>query len=182
MTPEAFYYGIKFLTERYPLPLYITENGMSCHDLVSSDGRVHDPNRITFLDSYIGAMQKAYDEGANVAGYFLWTFLDNFEWADGYKQRFGIVYVDFASQRRIVKDSAFWYQKNNRDEWKDVDNESDNKRNLIFRSGVHTISGAAPGLERSSAIRWRGMTSASAGASPHIRTATAVSGTACMPA
>ena len=111
VTPEAFYYGIKFLTERYPLPLYITENGMSCHDMVSSDGRVHDPNRITFLDSYIGAMQKAYDEGANVAGYFLWTFLDNFEWADGYKQRFGIVYVDFASQRRIVKDSAFWYQK-----------------------------------------------------------------------
>lgn len=101
VTPEAFYYGIKFLTERYPLPLYITENGMSCHDMVSSDGRVHDPNRITFLDSYIGAMQKAYDEGANVAGYFLWTFLDNFEWADGYKQRFGIVYVDFASQRRL---------------------------------------------------------------------------------
>ena len=110
VTPEAFYYGIKFLTERYPLPLYITENGMSCHDIVSSDGRVHDPNRITFLDSYIGAMQRAYDEGANVAGYFLWTFLDNFEWADGYRQRFGIVHVDFTSQRRIVKDSAYWYK------------------------------------------------------------------------
>lgn len=111
VTPEAFYYGIKFLTERYPLPLYITENGMSCHDIVSADGRVHDPNRITFLDSYIGAMQRAYDEGADVRGYFLWTFLDNFEWADGYKQRFGMVYVDFASQKRIVKDSALWYQK-----------------------------------------------------------------------
>lgn len=111
VTPEAFYYGIRFLTERYPLPLYITENGMSCHDIVSSDGRVHDPNRITFLDSYIGAMQRAYDEGANVAGYFLWTFLDNFEWADGYKQRFGIIHVDFESQQRIVKDSAFWYQQ-----------------------------------------------------------------------
>ena len=110
VTPEAFYYGIKFLTERYPLPLYITENGMSCHDIVSSDGRVHDPNRITLLDSYIGAMQRAYDEGANVAGYFLWTFLDNFEWADGYRQRFGIVHVDFTSQRRIVKDSAYWYK------------------------------------------------------------------------
>ena len=110
VTPEAFYYGIKFLTERYPLPLYITENGMSCHDIVSSDGRVHDPNRITFLGSYIGAMQRAYDEGANVAGYFLWTFLDNFEWADGYRQRFGIVHVDFTSQRRIVKDSAYWYK------------------------------------------------------------------------
>lgn len=111
VTPEAFYYGIKFLTERYPLPLYITENGMSCHDIVSSDGRVHDPNRITFLDSYIGAMQRAYEEGANVAGYFLWTFLDNFEWADGYKQRFGIIHVDFETQRRTVKDSAYWYQK-----------------------------------------------------------------------
>lgn len=111
VTPEAFYYGIKFLTERYPLPLYITENGMSCHDTVSADGRVHDPNRITFLDSYIGAMQRACDEGADMRGYFLWTFLDNFEWSDGYRQRFGIIYVNFATQKRIVKDSALWYQK-----------------------------------------------------------------------
>ena len=111
VTPEAFYYGIKFLTERYPLPLYITENGMSCHDNVAADGRVHDADRITFLDSYIGAMQRACSEGADVRGYFLWTFLDNFEWSDGYRQRFGIIYVDFATQKRIVKDSAFWYQK-----------------------------------------------------------------------
>lgn len=111
VTPKAFYYGIKFLTERYPLPLYITENGMSCHDDVSADGRVHDPNRISFLDSYISAMQQATDEGADVRGYFLWTFLDNFEWTEGYKERFGIVYVDYKTQKRIVKDSAFWYQK-----------------------------------------------------------------------
>lgn len=111
VTPKAFYYGIKFLTERYPLSLYITENGMSCHDMVSPDGRVHDPNRITFLDSYLGAMQRACDEGADVRGYFLWTFLDNFEWSDGYRQRFGIIYVDFSTQKRIVKDSALWYQK-----------------------------------------------------------------------
>ena len=70
VTPKAFYYGIKFLTERYPLPLYITENGMSCHDNVSFDGRVHDNDRITFLDSYIGAMQRAYDEGADIRGVF----------------------------------------------------------------------------------------------------------------
>lgn len=56
-------------------------------------------------------MQRASDEGADVRGYFLWTFLDNFEWSDGYKQRFGIIYVDFTTQQRIVKDSAFWYQK-----------------------------------------------------------------------
>ena len=138
VTPEAFYYGIKFLTERYPLPLYITENGMSCHDLVSSDGRVHDPNRITFLDSYIGAMQKAYDEGQCSFGYFLWTFLDNFEWADGYKQRFGIVYVDFASQRRIVEDSAFWYQKIIETNGRMLTMNQTTKKSYFFRSGVHT--------------------------------------------
>lgn len=110
VTPKAFYYGIKFLTERYQLPLHITENGMSCHDNVSFDGRVHDNDRITFLDSYIGAMQRAYDEGADIRGYFLWTFLDNFEWSEGYRERFGMIYVDFMTQRRIVKDSAFWYQ------------------------------------------------------------------------
>ena len=55
-------------------------------------------------------MQRAYDEGANIRGYFLWTFLDNFEWSEGYRERFGMIYVDFMTQRRIVKDSAFWYQ------------------------------------------------------------------------
>lgn len=102
---------MKFLYERYHLPLYITENGMSCHDDVSLDGRVHDPNRQNFLDLYISALQRANDDGADVRGYFLWTFLDNFEWDKGYTERFGIVYVDFKTQKRIVKDSAFWYQK-----------------------------------------------------------------------
>lgn len=111
MTPDCFYWGVKFLYERYKLPLYITENGMSCHDDVSLDGMVHDPNRQNFLDLYLSALQKANDEGADVRGYFLWTFLDNFEWDKGYTERFGIVYVDFATQKRIVKDSAYWYQK-----------------------------------------------------------------------
>lgn len=111
VTPECFYYGVKFLYERYHLPLYITENGMSCHDDVSLDDRVHDPNRQNFLDLYISALQRANDDGADVRGYFLWTFLDNFEWDKGYTERFGIVYVDFKTQKRIVKDSAFWYQK-----------------------------------------------------------------------
>ena len=111
VTPEAFYWGVRFLSERYHLPLYITENGMSCHDNVSRDGRVHDPNRIQFLDGYLSALCRANDDGADVRGYFLWTFLDNFEWDKGYNERFGIVYVDFATQKRIVKDSAYWYQK-----------------------------------------------------------------------
>ena len=111
VTPEAFYWGVRFLSERYHLPLYITENGMSCHDNISRDGRVHDPNRIQFLDEYLSALCRANDDGADVRGYFLWTFLDNFEWDKGYNERFGIVYVDFATQKRIVKDSAYWYQK-----------------------------------------------------------------------
>jgi len=111
VTPECLYWGIKFLYDRYHLPIYITENGMSCHDSISADGRVHDPDRINFLDLYLSALQKAADEGADVRGYFLWTFLDNFEWEKGYTERFGIVHVDFATQRRRVKDSAYWYKK-----------------------------------------------------------------------
>ncbi len=93
------------------MPLYITENGMSCHDIVSADGQVHDSNRIEFLDRYLSQLQKAGDEGADIRGYFLWTFLDNFEWDKGYNERFGIVYVDFATQKRTAKDSAYWYQR-----------------------------------------------------------------------
>ena len=111
VTPECLYWGPKFLYERYHMPLYITENGMSCHDIVSADGQVHDSNRIEFLDSYLSQLQKAGDEGADIRGYFLWTFLDNFEWDKGYNERFGIVHVDFATQKRIAKDSAYWYQK-----------------------------------------------------------------------
>ena len=110
VNPECLYWGIKFIYERYKLPIYLTENGMSCHDIVSRDGRVHDPNRITFLDRYLSALQCASDEGADIRGYFLWTFLDNFEWEKGFSERFGIVHVDFATLKRTAKDSAFWYQ------------------------------------------------------------------------
>lgn len=137
VTPEAFYWGIRFLYERYQLPLYITENGMSCHDNVSNDGRVHDPNRIQFLDEYIGAMQKASDDGADVRGYFLWTFLDNFEWDKGYNERFGIVYVDFATQKRIVKDSAYWYQSIMESNGKELSMNKQDKE-ILFLDPVFT--------------------------------------------
>lgn len=110
VTPEALYWGPRFLYERYGLPIYITENGMSAHDWVTPDGRVHDPNRIDFLDKYLGNIQRACDEGIPVVGYFLWSFMDNFEWTRGYDERFGIVYVDFRNQKRIAKDSALWYR------------------------------------------------------------------------
>jgi len=110
-TPECLYWGLKFVYERYGLPIYITENGVSCADNVAADGRVHDTPRIEFLDAYFGQIQRAIREGVDVRGYFLWTFLDNFEWERGYLERFGIVWVDFATQRRIPKDSALWYQE-----------------------------------------------------------------------
>ena len=109
--PECLYWGVRFCYERYGLPIYITENGMACHDAVSLDGKVHDPNRQDFLDRYLSALQQASDEGVDLRGYFLWTFLDNFEWDQGYHGRFGLVHVDFKTQQRIPKDSAYWYKE-----------------------------------------------------------------------
>lgn len=110
VTPECLYWGPKFLYERYHCPIYITENGMSCHDIVSLDGNVHDPNRIDFLQRYLKELQKASDEGVDIRGYFHWSLTDNFEWAKGYQERFGLIYVDFQTQERIWKDSAYWYR------------------------------------------------------------------------
>ncbi len=115
VTPEALGYGVKFLYERYKKPVYITENGLSCTDVVSLDGKVHDSNRIDFLARYLMALKKAA-ETADVSGYFQWSLMDNYEWNKGYSERFGLVYVDFETQERIWKDSAFWYRdiiKNN---------------------------------------------------------------------
>ena len=110
LTPEALYWGPKLLYERYRKPLYITENGMSCHDAVSLDGKVHDPNRIDFLDRYLRELKRAADE-IDLRGYFHWSLTDNFEWEKGYTERFGLVYVDFRTQERIPKDSAFHYRE-----------------------------------------------------------------------
>lgn len=109
VTPKALYWGPKFLYERYKKPLYITENGLSCHDMVSADGNVHDPNRIDFLTGYLGELKRAADE-IDLRGYFQWSLMDNFEWAKGYSERFGLVYVDYQTQKRIMKDSAYWYK------------------------------------------------------------------------
>ncbi len=110
VTPKCLQWGPKFLYERYGLPIYITENGMSAHDVVSIDGEVHDPNRIDFLNRYLLELEKATDDGVDVGGYFLWSFMDNFEWTKGYTERFGIVHVDYDTQKRIPKDSAYWYK------------------------------------------------------------------------
>ncbi len=111
VTPECLYWGPRFLYERYKKPIYITENGTSCHDDISLDGKVHDPNRIDFLNRYLRELKKCAEDGTDIRGYFLWSLLDNFEWHTGYAERFGIVYVDYPSQRRIIKDSGYWYRQ-----------------------------------------------------------------------
>lgn len=90
-------------------PLYITENGCAYEDVVSGDGQVHDPQRVEYLRQHLAACHAAIAQGAPLKGYFCWSLLDNFEWALGYSRRFGIVYVDYATQRRIPKDSARFY-------------------------------------------------------------------------
>ena len=78
--------------------------------MLSKDGKVHDAQRVEFLDGYIHAMQEARDQGVDVRGYFVWSLMDNFEWACGYRPTFGLIKVDYATQRRIPKDSYHWYR------------------------------------------------------------------------
>lgn len=111
VTPAVMYYGPRHLYKRYGLRVYITENGLSCNDWVSLDGKVHDAGRIDFLTRYLAQLHRAMEGGVPVGGYLHWSLLDNFEWAKGYNQRFGMIYVDYATCERIPKDSAAWYAK-----------------------------------------------------------------------
>jgi beta-glucosidase len=107
---DALYWAARFQTERYQLPLVFTENGFCNTDFVHLDGAVHDPQRIDYLGRYLGGLKRALDEGVQVDGYFYWSLLDNLEWAEGYKDRFGLVHVDFSTQKRTPKDSFHWYR------------------------------------------------------------------------
>jgi beta-glucosidase len=109
--PEGLYWGPKLIDELWhPKAIYITENGCSSDDHLTADGRVLDTDRVMFLRNYISQLQRVVSEGAPVKGYFLWSLLDNYEWADGYEKRFGIVYVDFKTQKRTPKLSAEFYK------------------------------------------------------------------------
>jgi beta-glucosidase len=111
MTPETLVDLLDRLRADYDSPKFlITENGCSLKDVVAADGAVHDPRRIEFLRTHLAAVEQAIERGADVRGYFAWSLLDNFEWAEGYGPRFGLTYVDYATQRRIPKDSALWYR------------------------------------------------------------------------
>jgi len=107
--PDAFYKLMKWIKDEYNNPpIYITENGVACPDQVVK-GKVADNDRIEFLTNYLTALHKAISEGVDVKGYFVWSFMDNFEWAFGNAKRFGLVHVDYDSLKRTMKDSGKWY-------------------------------------------------------------------------
>jgi len=114
--PDGLYELLLRLSADAPgLPLYITENGCAAEDYVNPDGQVNDLERIKFLHLHLAAAARAARDGASLAGYYVWSLLDNFEWAYGYQKRFGIVYVDFATQQRIPKASASFFARVARD-------------------------------------------------------------------
>ncbi len=109
IVPGAFRDTLLDIHRRFRLPIYVLENGTASVDKLDGSGTVSDPGRIAYLEAYTSAMRQAIAQGADVRGYFVWSLLDNFEWTAGYTQRFGLVYVDYPTQRRIPKASARWY-------------------------------------------------------------------------
>jgi beta-glucosidase len=110
--PEGLYQILNRLYFDYQIPkIYITENGASYGDGPDENGRVPDQRRLTYLKEHFEAAHQAISNGVPLAGYFVWSFMDNFEWAYGYSQRFGITWVNYDTQERILKDSALWYKQ-----------------------------------------------------------------------
>jgi beta-glucosidase len=107
--PAHFQMLCRLEIDYHPRQLYITENGASYSDGPDASGRVADQRRLDYLRRHLAACHQAIEAGVPLAGYFAWSLLDNFEWARGYAQRFGLVYVDYATQRRYPKDSALWF-------------------------------------------------------------------------
>jgi beta-glucosidase len=102
---------LEWLRDTYPTlpPIYITENGRACEDMLTPGGQVDDPDRVCYLDGHLRAVADAIDAGVDVRGYYCWSLLDNFEWAEGYAKRFGLVHVDYATQQRTPKASFNWF-------------------------------------------------------------------------
>jgi beta-glucosidase len=110
--PNALYDLLMRVARDYgPKSIYITENGAAFEDVRGHDGSVRDPERTEYLATYIDADWRAREDGAPIDGYFVWSFLDNFEWAMGYSKRFGIVYVDYPTLERVPKDSFHWFKQ-----------------------------------------------------------------------
>ncbi|MBF8193351.1 beta-glucosidase [Nonomuraea sp. K274] len=159
IVPNGLSLVLRRLSEEYPeTELLVTENGADFVDVVTGDG-IHDPDRISFIEEHLRALRTAVEDGARVRGYLVWTLLDNLEWADGYQRKFGLVHVDFATQRRRPKDSALWY------------------RDVIRRNGLTETRPRRPTLEtvaaraRVSRATVSRVVNGEASVSPEVRTA-----------
>jgi beta-glucosidase len=109
--PESIYEMlIQFGKYKNFKEIFVTENGAAFPDVLVN-GKIHDIKRINYLEQYLKQVLRAKHEGINVSGYFVWSITDNFEWAEGYRPRFGLVYIDFETQERIIKDSGYWYSR-----------------------------------------------------------------------
>lgn len=108
---RCLYWCVRFYHERYGLPVFVTENGIAVDDTVSEDGTVHDSLREEYIRDHLRELHKACAEGIPVLGYQHWSLTDNFEWAEGYGPRFGLIHIDYATQKRTVKDSAYYYKR-----------------------------------------------------------------------
>ncbi len=109
INPEVLYWITKFHYERYHLPILISENGMANTDFEMLDGKVHDPQRIDFIHRYLKELKRAVSENIPVIGYCYWSLMDNFEWMHGFDKRFGLIYIDYRTGKRIIKDSGYEY-------------------------------------------------------------------------
>src|SRR5262245_14935063 len=110
--PEAIYWASKFVHSLWRAKeIHITENGCASDDVIADDGNIYDTDRIVFLRSYLTQLQRATAEGVPVKGYFQWSTMDNFEWINGFGDRFGLVHVDFSTQKRTPKLSAAWFRE-----------------------------------------------------------------------
>lgn len=126
INPSSMFWGPKFLQDRYKLPVVITENGLASMDWIHTDGKVHDNARIDYLSRYLSELRRACENEVDIRGYFQWSIMDNFEWAEGYALRFGLIYIDYRTLRRVPKESYFWYSK------------------VIESNGLHVPNKAAP--------------------------------------
>ncbi|UYO98931.1 GH1 family beta-glucosidase [Oceanotoga sp. DSM 15011] len=109
--PDGLRVLLNYIKENYGnIPLYITENGAAYEDKLEN-GKIHDIDRINYLKRHFISAKKAIDEGVNLKGYYVWSFMDNYEWAEGYVKRFGLTYIDYETKERILKDSAKWYSQ-----------------------------------------------------------------------
>lgn len=109
--PQGLFELLCRLHFEYNFPAYyITENGAATNDQPAADGQVHDPERISYLERHFTQAARAVQAGVPLGGYFVWSLMDNFEWAEGYTKRFGLIYIDYATQKRLMKDSALWYR------------------------------------------------------------------------